>query len=201
MCDIKKGNFHRVTPEQFTKGLILELCEIGKAWPDRQLRETIHEIAPKDVRQIIKPETLRTKVIRLKQKAKKLRKGTKAYEELVNAAFSLDVQQPLLNGELSSRSNQPSPQPTQHCTLPSPAPTEETKQQCTPSTCTLSKQVNQTQHLLTKKEKKLKRVEQQIEEKKATFGALGHFSKRNVNKRDKRAKEGILSLKEAINSP
>ena len=37
-----------------------------------------------------------------------------------------------------------------------------------------------------------------MEKRKSQLCALGHYSKRNVNKRDKRAKESLLSLKETV---
>ena len=127
-----------------------------------------------------------------------MKKGSKAHDELCNAPFPLTVAQQSSEGETSARINRPSEATTHNHPLPSPVAPTEGKLPCTPSTCTLSKKSNQSHHLLSRKTKQLEKVEQQIENRKSQLSALGHYAKRNVNKRDKRAKESLHSLRETV---
>ena len=191
-----------MSPDKFRNGLILELCDLGRKrnWPEKQLAEIISAIAPNEnLKLSLKAETLRSKVTRLKQKKTKTKKGTDAYIKFVNTPFAVSVPESA-NERESPRTESPSimsraPATASHPSSSLPSATEVQVLPCKPSTCTMTKQVNQNTHLLTKKTKQLQQIKERIKKKSEHLETLGHYAKKNVNKRDKRAQQCLLSLK------
>ena len=186
----------------FTNGFVDEIleCSRKKLWTKDDLNQVIYAVAPHKDMLNMKPETLRSKLTRLKRKKGNHKKGTPKYNELLSSLFwSRDVG---IDDPVPSVYNEPevSHPPTvpvynehelAHSTpltakppIPQVQPSVEILVPCTPSTCTVNKNINELDYKIQKREKHLAVLDRKINVKMGTLSTSGHYTKKNVNKRD-----------------
>ena len=146
----------------------------------------------------IKPETLRSKLSWLRNKKKKLKKGSTSYTDFMSSVFDL------CRGRQLSDVNVVAPVPEVLPVAPRKVPVKRKQppplpQPCAPSTCEASKKHNLLQHHIARDEKRLQQIKAKI--RSSSLSLSGHYNKKNIDKRDKRAtanQRELQKLKKAM---
>ncbi|XP_076308437.1 uncharacterized protein LOC143223841 [Tachypleus tridentatus] len=181
------------------QGLVIELCDFARLhrWTDKKLIDIILKITPDITKSY---DTIQIRISRLRAKKRTVKKGATKYKAFVESPFFDSIS--------PQNTDVVTPQETDILPEPHPVTTEAQKHidTCTDSILSavaaaqgrladLNKEINLKKHLLNQHEKQLAKTKHDLEIASKKLPRLGHYSKQNVNKRDKRGREALRSIK------
>ena len=168
-------------------------------WPFGKVTQILYSLAPcRNMVDTIKPETLRSNLSRLRDKKKKLKKGSTSYTTFMSNVFELCRGRRLSDVNVVAPVPEVLPVPPRKLPLkrklPPPLPPP-----CALSTCEASKKHNLLQHHIARDEKRLQQLKAKISS--SALRLSGHYNKKNIDKREKRAtanQRELQKLKKAM---
>ena len=168
-------------------------------WPLGKVTQILYSLAPcRNMVDTIKPETLRSKLSWLRNKKKKLKKGSTSYTDFMSTVFELCRGRRLSDVNVVAPVPEVLPVPPRKVPLKRKLPPS-MPQPCAPSTCEASKKHNLLQHHIARDEKRLQQIKAKI--RSSSLSLSGHYNKKNIDKRDKRAtanQRELQKLKKAM---
>ena len=201
IAKIESGDLFRVLSTHFTNGFIDEIleCSRKRQWSTKYLTEVVYAVAPHTDILYMKPETLRSRFKRLKKN--KGKKGTPKHEKFMALTFWSRDNDGARNDHDESDDVEPmcvtedEPAPLYPPNTHVPSQSEPMLSCTTTSTCTLNKNINSINYKINQKKKHLAKLDTKIHQKLDKLSTTGHYTMKNVDKRDVRSQKNRIEHK------